>query len=91
MKSIVFVLLLLLGVVTSGQMISDWGNLTVVHEDGGADEFWDSLSGRNNYIFQRALQHTAICTSSAYEACIKQGKIYNSRACTTFNRCKRGR
>ncbi|CAH8277482.1 unnamed protein product [Arabidopsis lyrata] len=90
MKSIVFVLLLLLGVVTSGQMISDWGNLTV-HEDGGADEFWDSLSGRNNYISTRALQHTAICTSSAYEACIKQGKIYNSRACTTFNRCKRGR
>ncbi|EOA17942.1 hypothetical protein CARUB_v10006352mg [Capsella rubella] len=91
MKSIVFVLLLLLlAVATSGKMTNGWGNLTIVHEDGGADEFWDSLAAGKQYLTPKTFPRRQTCNSPKYDLCLVARKTYNNKPCTMYNRCKRG-
>ncbi|CAD5333436.1 unnamed protein product [Arabidopsis thaliana] len=94
MKSIVFFLLLLLTVATSGQMINGWGylNLTSVHEDGEAEVLWDSLALKKSQKLAVGAVYKgnqAVCNAHIYGNCIAPQKNGVKRKCELYTYCSR--
>ncbi|CAH8358320.1 unnamed protein product [Eruca vesicaria subsp. sativa] len=89
MKSIVFFVLLLLAVATSGNMLNGWQNLTGVHEDSG-EVIWVSLVPiKKDYLLYRTPDRQPVCISSKDHLCTPIYSQKNSE-CTIYNRCKHG-
>lgn len=91
MKSIVFFLLLLLSVATSGQMINGMGNLTDVYEDGESEVFGDFLAPNpKTYLVYdvTSKNRQPVCVADRYHKCLGVVNDVKFNECSVYKRCK---